>query len=60
MEPKGDVLVQSESGDWYIIPFERLDDWDESGFIDDNPPNWAIYVQSPRFVILHEWSSSLR
>lgn len=55
----GEVLVSSESGDWYVIPKEKVEEWWDKWSFED-PPSWALYVQSPDFVTLYEWESTLR
>ena len=55
-----EVLVESESCDWYVIPEDKVKEWQDKWAFADEPPPWAIYVQDPSFVRLIEWESSLR
>lgn len=53
------TLVSSESGDWYVIPANKSDEWFEKWDIAENPPKWAVYVQDPGHVEFTNWRSTL-
>ena len=46
---KWNIVTCNESGDYYVIPLDKRDEWIdyiEMGVYEDNakPPTWAIYV----------------
>jgi|GEM_PF-3296535 len=54
----GFVLVQDESGDWYVIPQERRADWSELMCDEDchDIPKWALGVYSlPESVVFRDF-----
>ncbi len=36
-------LVMSEASDWYVIPADKLTEWQET-YRYEEPPDWAQYV----------------
>lgn len=46
-------LVQSESADWYIIPIEKTEEWNNWDFEENDysMPDWADYVELGDLVI---------
>jgi len=52
------VLVESESCDWYVIPQEKLKEWNDAELsIADNLPEWAQYVELHRLTFTDPISS---
>lgn len=52
------VLVSSESGDWYVIPADKVGHWwDEGCYSDDDPEviSYAHYVRNPSHVSFCDW-----
>lgn len=54
------TLVNNESGDWYVIPVDRVDEWEQWLYPEDGEigdvPDWAEYVQDPSGVVFSKWS----
>lgn len=53
------TLVENESCDWYVIPFDKKDEWWDKWHAEDDLPKWAIYVQDPGHVTFTEWKCTL-
>ena len=53
------TLVESESGDWFIVPVERTEEFVEFELAHATTPSWAIYVQSPEHVTFTTWECDL-
>lgn len=53
-----DRLVMSESGDWYVVPDGKQEEFYNAELATADPPDYAIYVQDPESILLIEWEVS--
>lgn len=45
------VIVNSESGDWYIIPFDKLEEWkNKVRYYYEGEEDWVTYISCPSEV----------
>ena len=49
--PRGtQIMVHSESYDWYLIPVDKAEDWEQNGMFADELPEYAFYISSPSAI----------
>lgn len=49
------TLACNESGDWYVIPVYKVEEWDTKWSLADDEPVWATYIQDPTRISFDEY-----
>ena len=50
------TIVQSESSDWYIIPVDKENEWEETvRFEYEGEEDWVMFIGDPSNVSFNEY-----
>jgi hypothetical protein len=50
------IIVQSESADYYVIPADMKEEWESHYCFEDDLPEWCHYVSSLSSVTFDDWT----